>query len=278
MLSTRTRRHLILSLVLAYKAIQATLGMDSILPYAAAAIVSFLASVLLLFVYLSRRVGEWAALAAVLPVLVMGTAYQDLLTTFQICYFGSMALGLGALLAIESADRRGDLIACALLVASLAFSEIALAFAAGVLVAIVLQHGPLRRAWTVAVPFVVYAVWYLSFGALPRTSRARSPPTTSRPARCMCLTASRAVSQRCSDWGRRSSFGRVRRARLGPPPAGGPRRRRDRLGAAHTHPVARLDPGPGDDGLSFWLMTAANFGLGRPPTPPDTSTWGPSSC
>ena len=66
--------------------------MDSILPYAVVATAFFLASVLLLFVYLSRRVGEWIAIAAVLPVLVMGTAYEDLLTAFQIGYFGSIAL------------------------------------------------------------------------------------------------------------------------------------------------------------------------------------------
>ena len=88
--------------------------MDSIVPYAAAAIVCFLASVLLLFIYLSRRVGDWIALAAVLPILFMGTAYEDLLTAFQINYFGSVALGIGALLAIERRDRRGDVIACVL--------------------------------------------------------------------------------------------------------------------------------------------------------------------
>ena len=72
--------------------------------------------------------------------------------------------GIGALLAIERADRRGDVVACALLLASLAFAEIALAFAAGVLVAIVLQRGPWRRLWIIAVPVLLYAVWYVSFG------------------------------------------------------------------------------------------------------------------
>ena len=157
--------HLIVGPTLIYKAIQATFGMDSIVPYAAAAIVCFLASVLLLFIYLSRRVGDWIAIAAVLPILVMGTAYEDLLTAFQMNYFGSVALGIGALLAIERRDRRGDVIACVLLVASLAFAEIALAFAAGVLVAIVLQRGPLRRCWVTAVPAVLYAVWYVIYEA-----------------------------------------------------------------------------------------------------------------
>src|SRR5207344_711862 len=62
--------HLIVGPTLIYKAIQATFGMDSIVPYAAVAIVCFLASVLLLFIYLSRRVGDWIAIAAVLPILV----------------------------------------------------------------------------------------------------------------------------------------------------------------------------------------------------------------
>jgi hypothetical protein len=157
-------RHLILGPVLVYKAIQATIGMQSRVPYDVVAIAAFLASVVLLFVYVRRRVGDWVALAAVLPILVMGTAYEDLLSAFQIGYFGSMAFGLGALLAIERADRRGDVTACALLVASLAFAEIALAFAAGVAVAIALQRGPVRRGWVVAVPLLLYAAWYPTFG------------------------------------------------------------------------------------------------------------------
>ena len=157
-------RHLIVGPALEYKAIQATLGMDSHLPYGAVATGSFLASVALLYVYVRRRVGDWVALAAVLPILVMGSAYEDLLSAFQIGYFGSMAFGIGALLVIERADRRGDAFACALLVASLAFAEIALAFAAGVAVAIALQRGPLRRAWVVAVPILLYAAWYPTFG------------------------------------------------------------------------------------------------------------------
>jgi hypothetical protein len=157
-------RHLIIGPALVYKAIQASIGMESHLPYGAAAVAAFLASVGLLFVYMRRRVGDWVALAAVLPVLVMGTAYEDLLSAFQIGYFGSMAFGIGALLAIERADRRGDAMACALLVASLAFAEIAVAFAAGVAVAIALQRGPLRRGWVAAVPLLLYAVWYPTFG------------------------------------------------------------------------------------------------------------------
>jgi hypothetical protein len=157
-------RHLILGPVVVYKAIQSTIGMESYVPYDVAAVATFLASVVLLFAYVRRRVGDWVALAAVLPVLVMGSAYEDLLSAFQIGYFGSMALGIAALLAFEQNGHRTDALACVALVGSLAFSEIALAFAAGIAVAIALQRGPLRRAWVLAVPLLLYAVWYPTFG------------------------------------------------------------------------------------------------------------------
>jgi len=261
-------RHLIVGPTLVYKGIQATLGMDSILPYAAVATAFFLASVLLLFVYLSRRVGEWVSLAAVLPVLVLGTGYGDLLSAFQLCYSGSIAFGLGALLVIERADRRGDWIACALLVASLAFAEISLAFAAGVLVAIVLQRGPLRRAWVVAVPVALYAVWYFSFGSpysnvpsdLSANNIATSPSYVldgfaSSIAALLGLGRPNELFDTSHDlllWGRPLLVAAVAAA------TAFALRRRSRLDGWIL--VALVV------GLTFWLLTAFNFQVGRFPT------------
>jgi hypothetical protein len=157
-------RHLIIGPTALWKAIQATFGMDSQIPYAIAATTSFLASVVLLFVYLRARVGDWLALAAVAPILFMGTAYEDLLNVFQICYFGSMAFGLGALLSFERDGRRWDALACLLLLCSLAFAEIAFAFAAGCVVMVALNRGPWRRLWVIAVPAVLYVIWYVGWG------------------------------------------------------------------------------------------------------------------
>ena len=67
-------RHLIIGPTIVYKAIQATFGMDSQIPFTVPAVFAFLASVVVLFVYLRRRVGEWLALAAILPILFMGSA------------------------------------------------------------------------------------------------------------------------------------------------------------------------------------------------------------
>ena len=144
--------HILLAPTLIYKGIQATIGMESLVPYAVISTASFLASAVLLFLYLRRRAGDWLALAGVLPVLFMGTAWEVLLWPFEVSFTASMAAGIGALLALERRERRGDALACALLVVALAFSELALSFALGA------------------------AVWMI----LARRKPARSTPSSSR--------------------------------------------------------------------------------------------------
>ncbi len=152
--------------VLVYKALLATLGMDSAFPFRVVSVAAFIASVAVLFVYLRRRIGDWAALAAAVAVLFLGAAWEDLLWPFQVGYFVSMGAGLGALLALERADRRGDLAAGALLTLSILFSSLGLPFLAGAAVAIGI--GP-RDSWprrwlVVAIPAAVFAIWYAGWG------------------------------------------------------------------------------------------------------------------
>jgi hypothetical protein len=156
--------HILLGPTLIYKGIQATIGMESLVPYAIVSTASFLASVLLLFLYLRRRVGDWLALAGVLPLLFMGTAWEVLLWPFEMSFTASMATGIGALLALERGDGRGDALACALLVVSVAFSELALSFALGAAVSMILARRPLSRAYVIVVPAALYAVWYAGWG------------------------------------------------------------------------------------------------------------------
>lgn len=156
--------HISILPVAIYKAIQAGIGMESLLPYGVISTAAFLAAAALLFVYLRRRVGAWLALAGTLPILFLGSASEDLLTPFQIGYFGSMACGLGTLLALERSDRRGDQLACALLVGSLGFSSLGLSFLAGAAVDVGLDRKPLRRAWVIAIPALFYAAWWLGWG------------------------------------------------------------------------------------------------------------------
>lgn len=254
-------RHLIAGPAALWKAIESTFGMDSQVPYAIASTSLFLTSAVLLFIYIRARIGEWLALAGVLPILFMGTAYEDLLNVFQICYFGSMAFGLGALLAFERRDTRGDVLACVLLLASLAFAEIAFAFAAACAVMIALDRGPWRRAWVVVTPIVLYLLWYAGWGETGASSLSFDNVATS-PAYILDGFASSLASlfgigtpillggNGGLDWGRSLLVG---------------------LGAIAVWGLLNRPRGRGRvliplaAGLAFWLLTAANAGLGRPP-------------
>ena len=65
--------------------------------------------VVLLFVYARRRVGDLLALGAAAVVALLGPAWPDILWPFQIGFLGSLAAGIGALLCLDRADRRGDI-------------------------------------------------------------------------------------------------------------------------------------------------------------------------
>jgi hypothetical protein len=155
--------HPSMSLIAVYKAIQATFGMSSLTPYAVVATLTFVGSVVLFFLWARRRVGERLALIGALPLLFLGTGWEDLLTPFQLGYSASMACGLGALLLIERRDRLGNGWGCALLVASLTFQSLGLVFVAGATVALALDRSIRWRAWVVAVPFVLYCLWYIGW-------------------------------------------------------------------------------------------------------------------
>ena len=75
-----------------YKVLIAAFGIESPIPFQIASTLVFLTSMALLFVYVRRRVGDWLALAGVLPILFLGPAWDDLLFPFQISFFGSVVL------------------------------------------------------------------------------------------------------------------------------------------------------------------------------------------
>ena len=74
------------------------------------------------------------------------------------------AAGVGALLALESQDRRGDALAAALLVlATVSFTSGA-AFAVGALVLIALSPGSRGRIWVAILPIGIYVAWLAGSG------------------------------------------------------------------------------------------------------------------
>lgn len=156
--------HIAILHVSIYKVLLAVFGMDSQRPFHVTSLVLFVTSVGVLFTYLLRRIGAWAALAAVLPILFIGTAWDNLLTAFQMAFFVSMAAGVGMLLALGREDRRGDLVACALLAVSVSTSSLGLAFVIAGAVHVAWSPARWRRAYVVAIPAAIYALWWLGWG------------------------------------------------------------------------------------------------------------------
>ncbi len=157
--------HIVVIPILIYKAVLAIFGMGSQQPFRVASTPLFLISVILLFAWLRRRVGDWLALAGVLPILFLGMAGEILLWPFpQIGFCGPMAAGLGAFLALERGDRRGDVLACALLTISVLFGSLGTAFVAGAAVHVAWDRDRWRRAYVAAIPAAVYVAWWLGWG------------------------------------------------------------------------------------------------------------------
>jgi hypothetical protein len=166
--------------MLVYKLFLAVFGMSSSFPWVVLLIGSFLTTAALLFVYLRRRVGGIAALAGTAVFLFLGAGWEDLLWPFQINYLVAMAAGMGALVAFDRDDRRGEIIACALLVVATLFSSLGLPFLACFLVLILVREDRWQRIWVIVVPAAIFAIWWLGWGHTAETgftiaNVARSP-------------------------------------------------------------------------------------------------------
>jgi hypothetical protein len=157
--------HLIAAVVVYYKVILALFGLGSPVPFRVVSIGMYLLAAVLLFVYLRRRVGDWLAMLGTSLILFLGAASVDLLSPFQILFSAAIAAGIGAFLALDRDDPRGDGIACGLLVVSTSFSEVGIAFSVGALVHLALSRRPLAsRLYVPLVSFALFAAWWLGWG------------------------------------------------------------------------------------------------------------------
>jgi hypothetical protein len=126
-------------------------------------IAALFACVALTFELARRRVGTIAALAPCLVLLFLGFAREQLLWALDFNTAASLAAGLGAILALQRGDRRGDILACILLAVSIAMIELGLSFALGIAIWLLVddRRRARRRAWIVLAPIVLYAAWWV---------------------------------------------------------------------------------------------------------------------
>jgi hypothetical protein len=156
-------QHLSLVPIAIYKLLFASAGLGDHRPYRILIILAHLGCSLLVFLYARPRVGSYFALVASALILFFGPGWQNILWPFQIGWLISVGAGLGALLMIDRRDRTGDIAASGLLVLSLASSGIGVPFALGLAVEVAIGADRRRRAWVVAGPLLLYAIWWIVY-------------------------------------------------------------------------------------------------------------------
>lgn len=152
--------HLQLGGKLIYEATFALFGADYT-AFIVVNIAALCAAVGLVFELARRRVGPLAALAPCVLLLFLGFAREVLLWPFDVHTLAAIAFGLGAFLALERENRRGDVLACVLLIASIATIEVGIALLVGIAVMVALRPDRLRRAWIFILPAALYAAWWI---------------------------------------------------------------------------------------------------------------------
>jgi hypothetical protein len=155
--------HLSLLPVLVYKGLVALVGLDAQWAFRLVLAVAVAAVGGMVYALVAVRAGRVPALVAATLLVFLGPAWEDLLWSFQIGFVGSLAAGLGALLALERDGPRGNAAACALLVASVGLSDVGIALVVAAAISLALR-GRLRQAWIVAVPLALFALWLVTYG------------------------------------------------------------------------------------------------------------------
>ena len=163
--------------ILIYRALYSKYGLHTYVPYAVVLIVAHLAVAHFLW-RLLRQAGVDLPVASALAAVyaILGAGYENLLWAFQIGFIGSVAFGMAALLLVnhDGRWRARDVSAWFVSIAGLMFSGLSVTtvFIAGLTV--LMRRGVRQAALTVAVPGLVYLVWFSligneNLGSDPRT-------------------------------------------------------------------------------------------------------------
>jgi hypothetical protein len=151
--------------ILAYRLLFDAVGLHSYVPYLALLIALHLLVATEVFVLVRRAAGPVPALAAGIIALVFGSGFENLYWAMQIGFIGAIALGFGAMLALDGSPsgRRLALATC-LLTVSVTTSGLGLVMVAAVGLELVANPRQRRFIAVAAVPAATYLAWFLALG------------------------------------------------------------------------------------------------------------------
>jgi hypothetical protein len=162
------------------KAALQVFGISGALPLRLFAVAVHLAVAGCLYLLLRRPLSPLAALAPATLFLFLGSANDAIIGSHGLAISIAVLTGLAAWMALDRHERAWDVAAAALLTIGIGCSAYALPFTIGAVAVLALDPKMDRkRFWVVAVPLIVYAIWWLlegrkegefviaAFGALP---------------------------------------------------------------------------------------------------------------
>ena len=155
--------HLSALLVAAFKAIPTIAG-PHYAAFRAALLALDVAVAALFFVFARERVGDWLALFATAPLLLMGAGSDNLLWPTQIGVVASLACGIGSLILLDRENLAARAGACALLTTSISGFERRASSLLCAAIWLVLSRNRWRQMWVVLVPAITYIAWYTGHG------------------------------------------------------------------------------------------------------------------
>lgn len=151
--------------IVSYKILLALFGMHHYWPYRVVVLIVHLVALVMVYAYTRRRVGDWAALAAVALLIIYGAAVELYVYPVNLGFQLAIATGLGALLLLdEPTTRRRAVLATVLLTIGIASSTVALPFALATIVDVARRAERRALWWVPAIPLGVYVLWSLKYG------------------------------------------------------------------------------------------------------------------
>lgn len=150
--------HLVLVSHTLYKLVLGTIGTHYLF-FRVLTLITVYVAAGLLFVYGSRRVGPWLALAPSVVLVFFGSDTGHLLQGNGFTIMLALACGVLALLALEGNSGRGDVVACLALCLGVLTYTVALPFVCGAALLLLLGQNRRSRLWVVALPALIYLSW-----------------------------------------------------------------------------------------------------------------------